>query len=72
VGAELFYFTKTNNLRLDEFCAISSTLNFDNQKKGDEHTYNVLMHPCAANHENQLWEYTELVSIFIDAYHIMP
>ena len=75
MGAELFYVTKSKNLRLDEFCAVATVPiirnDEENKNKGieektkRENYFDAKMHPCAANKDTQLWEYTELVSVFI-------
>ena len=63
VGAELFYITKNNRLRLDEFCAVVDAPNKEELKHQKIPKYKVLMHPCAASYVDQVWEYTDLVII---------
>ena len=75
MGAELFYVTKSKNLRLDEFCAVATVPiirnDEENKNKGieektkRENYFDAKMHPCAANKDTQLWEYTELVRILL-------
>lgn len=75
MGAELFYVTKSKNLRLDEFCAVATVPIIRNdeenknkgieEKRKRENYFDAKMHPCAANKDTQLWEYTELVRILI-------
>ena len=78
MGAELFYVTKSKNLRLDEFCAVATVpiirIDEENKNKGIEEKtkreiyFDAKMHPCAANKDTQLWEYTELVRVFISCF----
>ena len=60
---------------MDEFCAVATVPIIRNdvenknkeikEKTKRENYFNAKMHPCAANKDTQLWEYTELVRIFI-------
>ena len=75
MGAELFYVTKSKNLRLDEFCAVATVPIIRNGKENSnkgveektksENYFDAKMHPCAANKDTQLWEYTEFVRFLL-------